>query len=453
MNIASTEVVIVGAGFSGLAAARILKQSHIAFEILEARDRLGGRVYTKKFDQGYYLDFGGQWIGPTQDRMYALCEEYGVSFYETYNQGKNILDLKGKIKTYSGVIPKLDLFSLLNLDWVIRKLERLAKKIPMNSPWTHPKAQKWDHMTLEDFLKSECKTNSSYAVLRAGCETIFACDPEELSFLHALFYIKSGTSLDCLINIKNGAQQHRIQGGMQLLAEKISEGFQEDIHFNSPVKQILTRENGYTVFTSEREIICKQVIIAIPPPLLKEIGFQPALPQTKTGLLENYPMGQVAKCFLIYEKPFWRTQGFSGQSVSDENTPYQTLFDCSPSDGSKGILMGFSIGSRARNLFKLPKEEREKTMRKVANRYFGPMADDYLNYEDFFMTDETWSQGCYAALMQPKAWTSFQDAYRNSVGNIHFAGTEAATRWHGYIEGAVLAGEAAAEKVLQNLDS
>ena len=238
MSEQSASVVIVGGGFSGIAAAKKLHEAGQSFMVLEARERLGGRVFTKRFDNDLYLDFGGQWIGPTQDRMYELCHELGVSYFETYNEGKNILDLGKKLKTYRGTIPKLDLFSLLNLDWLIRKLEKLAQQIDPKAPWKHLKAKDWDGQNLDEFLQKNSKTKACYQVIRLGCETIFACDPHQLSLLHALFYIRSGTSLDCLINVKGGAQQHRIKGGMQTLIEAMAKPFLDQIRFQSPVKSI-----------------------------------------------------------------------------------------------------------------------------------------------------------------------------------------------------------------------
>ena len=447
MSHPNPEVVIIGAGFSGLAAAQKLHQHQVTFTLLEARDRIGGRVFTKRFED-FYLDFGGQWIGPSQDRMYALCQEHRVEFFETYNTGKNILDLREKIKTYRGIIPKINLFALLNLDWLMRKTQKMANSISIEAPWAHAKSQEWDQTTLEDFLLENTRSKDAYTVIRVGCETIFACDPKDLSLLHALFYIRSGTSLDCLINIKNGAQQHRIKGGMQHLAEQIAAPFSSQIRFESPVYRIETTESGYRIFGENFQISCKQVIMAIPPPLLGKIQFEPALSAEKTELLKNYPMGRVGKCFLIYEKPFWRKMGFSGQALTDGQQPFQTLFDCSPQDGSRGILMGFTIGSRAERFFELDRVKRQNMMMKMVHRYFGTPAENFLRYEDFSMSDEPWSGGCYAALMQTGAWTTWQDTYRKSEGNIHFAGTEAAERWHGYIEGAVRAGELAAEKII-----
>jgi monoamine oxidase len=446
----STQILIVGGGFSGIAAAKKLHESGVSFRVLEARERLGGRVFTKTLSNDLYLDFGGQWIGPTQDRMYELCKEYGIGYFETYNQGKNILDLRGKIKTYSGVIPKIDLFSLLNLDWLIRKLERLARQIDLNSPWSHPKAGEFDSQSLADFLKKNSKTDPCFQVIRLGCETIFACELHELSLLHALFYIKSGTSLDCLINIKNGAQQHRIKGGMQTIVDRMAKDFSEQISFNSPVRKIEKTDSEIIVHSDIESYSCQKVIFAVPPPLLAEIEILPELSQDKKKLLKNYPMGQVGKCFMIYKNPFWRKSGFSGQAVSDETSPFQTLFDCSPADGNYGILMGFAIGNRAKTYFSLSKEDRESKMKSLLVSYFGSEASASIRYEDFTMTDEIWSRGCFAALMPTGAWTNFQDAYRKSEDPFYFAGTEAATRWHGYIEGAVLAGESAASEVLHS---
>lgn len=444
----SVSVAIIGGGFSGIAAAKKLHEAGTSFLVLEARERLGGRVFTKQFDQGYYLDFGGQWIGPTQDRMYELCHELDVNYFETYNQGKNILDLGEKLKTYRGTIPKLDLFSLLNLDWLIRKLEKLARQIDPKAPWNHPKAKEWDSQHLDEFLRKHSKTSACYKVIRVGCETIFACDPDQVSLLHGLFYIRSGTSLDCLINVKGGAQEHRIKGGMQTLVEAMAKPFLNQIRLESPVTTISYTHSGVTILGKGFSVYADKVILAVPPPLLAQISFSPALPSQKLQLLHNYPMGRVAKCFMIYEMPFWRELGFSGQSVSDDKTPYQTLYDCSPADASKGILMGFVVGSRAEQFFSLEKNDRKVKMEAILTRYFGEKAKEAIEYQEFSMIDEAWSKGCYAALMQPHAWTDFQDAYRSPLPPLYFAGTEAATKWHGYIEGAVLAGESAAMEIL-----
>jgi len=449
----TNQIAIIGAGFSGLAAARILNQTGISFQVFEARERLGGRVYTQQIQEDLYLDMGGQWIGSSQTRMYELCEEYGISYFETYNQGKSILELKGKIKSYQGTIPKLDIISLLNLDMIVRKLERMASKIDLEKPWIHPKAQLFDGQTLEDFLKRNSKTETCYQVMKVGMQTIFACELHELSLLHTLFYIRSGNSLGALISIKNGAQQHRIHGGMQTLAEAIAKPFLNRIQFNSPVLSISKKNGDYSLRTPRGEQLFSHIVFAVPPPLLKKIGINPPLSDQKQKLLERYDMGCIGKCQMVYPKPFWRDQNLSGQAVSDSEFYLQTLFDSSPVDSKYGVLMGFVIGNKARKFFKMDEDSRKQAVKKQLIQYFGEEANQEINYVDHTMNQETWSEGCYAGIRGVNSWTKYHNSYSQSEGRLHFAGTEAATRWHGYIEGAVRAGEAAAEKILQELNN
>ncbi|TVP45316.1 MAG: FAD-dependent oxidoreductase [Mongoliibacter sp.] len=445
------DVIIIGAGFSGLAAAKTLHAQHISFVLLEARDRIGGRVYTKRFENGKYLDFGGQWIGPGQDKMYALCEEYGIEIYETYNQGRHILDLNGKIKKYKGLIPRLDIFSLLNLDWLMRKLESMAKEITSSSPWNHPKASTWDQLNLEDFIRKHSYTKTCRKVINIALETVFASKLKEISLLHALFYFKSGRNLNTLINIQDGAQQHRIVGGMQGLAEKITAPFQEHIYYNHAVKEVRSFDNEIWVRGDGFELKAKKLIMAIPPPLARDIQFHPQLAASKSGLLQKLEMGTVGKCFMVYKEPFWRKEGFSGQAFADENSPFQSIFDSSPKDGEYGVILAFTIADRAEQFFKKTKKEREKSLLDKLVDYFGEKAASPLFYEDFTMTDEKWSKGCYAALYPTNAWTKYEDALSMGENSVFWAGTEASPEWYGYIEGAVRSGETAARNVISSL--
>jgi len=445
------QVIVIGAGFSGIAAAKKLFEANIPFIVLEARERLGGRVFTKPLNQDLYLDFGGQWIGPSHDRMYALCEEFGIEYFETYDQGFNLLDLDQKVKKFKGLIPKMDILSLLNLDYVLKKLERLAKSIPLDSPWRHPKAMEFDSISLGAFVKSNCKTLACRKVTTLALETVFASDLNEISLLHGLFYIKSGRDLNTLINIKNGAQLHRVVGGMQTIIEKMAVPFMERIYFNHPVEKITKEKDYYLVTGRDFSFTAKKIIMAIPPPLAAKINFQPLLSAEKRQVMDRIAMGQVGKCFMIYGSPFWRDSGFSGQAFADGHSPFQSMFDASPKDGKYGIILGFTIGKRAREYFGKSKEERKKLMLDKLISYFGREGSHPISYEDFTMTDEAWSRGCFAGLYPTGAWTGFQDAYAKTEGHIYWAGTEASKIWFGYIEGAVRSGEQAAANIILNL--
>ncbi len=161
-------------------------------------------------------------------------------------------------------------------------------------------------------------------------------------------------------------------------------------------------------------------------------------------------MGKVGKCFMVYEKPFWRDQKFNGQALADEHSPFQTFFDSSPKNGEYGVILGFTIADRAEDFFKKTLEQRKQAMLQKLMDYFGEEAKNPTAYHDFTMTDETWSRGCYAGLYPVGGWTSFQDAYSKPEDRIFWAGTEASDVWFGYIEGAVRAGEKAAQMTLGN---
>ncbi len=441
-------IIILGAGFSGLAAARVLHKAGKNFIVLEARNRPGGRVFTDYFAHNRYLDLGGQWIGPGQQRMYELATEHNLEWFETYNSGTNIIDLNGNIRTYSGLIPEIDLPSLLNIHHVISLLERHASKINTATPWQHPRASRYDSLSLDYFIRKHCLTRNAYQVIRTGLETVFACSLCEISLLHALFYIKSGNSLNTLLNIENGAQQHRIKGGMQQLAERMAEPFREHICYNHAVKSIVQDDAGVTVSGDNFSYHGRCAIVAVPPVLVRQIHFDPALPLKKQQLLQKLSMGLVGKVFGVYPSPFWRSSGFSGQVVTDDNQPFQVFFDSSPADGSYGVLLAFCIADRARHFFSLDKEQRKTLALQNFARYFGSQALQPDYYADHCWADEMWSQGCYAALYPTGSWTSFRNELSKPFHRIYWAGTETATEWYGYIEGAVRAGERAAAEIL-----
>ncbi len=443
------DCIVIGGGFSGIAASRILSKSSKNFLLLEARDRLGGRTHTRYLPDGKYIDIGGQWIGPTQDRMYDLCREYGTEWYETYNEGKNILDLNQVIKTYTGLIPKMDVVSLINIDLVLKKLERMAKRIPLEAPWAASNASALDSISLEYFVRKNCYTRNCYKVVRAGLETVYACELNEISLLHALFYIHSGTNLNVLLSIQDGAQQHRLKGGMQPLAERITEPFKNNVRFNSPVQRIIQSENEVRVEGEGFSYSSRHIIIAIPPALVSSINFAPTLPLKKSQLIEKMSMGIVGKVFGIYDKPFWRKNGYSGQVVADELGPFQTLFDSSPAHGEYGVLLAFCIANRARDFFSKDESQRRQIALQQFTRYFGGEANHIIHYVDHCWADECWSKGCYAGLYPTGAWSNFQHALAEPNGRIHWAGTETSEVWYGYIEGAVRAGERAALEILQ----
>ena len=442
------DAIVVGAGFSGLSAARALVEAGRDAIVVEARERVGGRALTEPLAEGGYVDLGGQWIGPTQDAMKGLVAELGASTFPTYGDGRHVLSLAKRRTLYQGTIPRLSPLSLLELGRVMLALERMAKAVVLERPWETPNAKTLDGMTLESFLRSKLRTRAARVVLEAGLETVFACTAGEISLLHALFYIKCGTSLEHLVSTVGGAQEERVVGGMQPLAEALAAPLGGRVRLGRVVRAIEQDERGVIVRFEEGEpLAAARVIVAIPPTLAGRIAYSPSLPARRDQLTQRMPMGTVIKTYAIYERPFWREAGLSGQAIFEEG-PVQVAFDNSPSGGGPGMLMGFCLADRARPLLDVPMEARGALVLESFARAFGDAARRPLRYLDHSWADEPFSRGCYVGLLSPGSWTGYGPALTEPCGRIHWAGTETSARWNGYFEGAVLAGRRAAREVL-----
>jgi monoamine oxidase len=162
------------------------------------------------------------------------------------------------------------------------------------------------------------------------------------------------------------------------------------------------------------------------------------------------PMGAVWKCYAIYPRPFWRSKNLNGLVASNDGYT-RLVFDNSPADGSRGILMGFVLADKAREFSMLNEPKRKQSILHSFTTYFGAEASSPITYIDQSWAEEEWSRGCYTGVMAPHTMTSLGHLLRIPVGDIHFAGTETSPVWNGYMEGAVLSGERAAREVLESL--
>lgn len=448
MSEIKTDIIVIGAGYSGIGAATKLFENEKDFVVIEARDRIGGRVCSKQLDNGTIIDIGAQWIGPDQKLMWEMVEKYKVETFDTYDTGKNILAWNNKLFHYIGTIPKIDPISLIDLGFALNKINLLCKQIPLENPWLAKNAQELDATSLYTWVEKNMWTKKAKFIFKVGIETVFACNPSEISMLHALFYAHSGEDFERLISIKGGAQQTRFVKGTQHLLEKMAFPFKEKILLDSPVLSIEHHSKGVLVKTANAQIFAAKCIVAIPPTLVQKIKFLPELPPNRIQLNQRMPMGTAMKCFAIYKKPFWRAKGFSGQVVSN-NKPVQVTFDCSPKDESCGIILGFIEADNARNFIEKTVAERKTIFFESLAKYFGPEALDSIDYIEKCWSTEEWSGGCYAGNPTMGTLSQFGTYLRKPIGNIYWASTETAIKGNGYMEGALEAGYRAAKEAME----
>jgi len=441
------DVLVVGAGIAGLIAARELVAAGRTVVVLEARDRVGGRTWSRRLDDATVVDVGGQWIGPQQLRMAKLVAELGLETFPTYNEGDNILRFGETQGRYRGTIPRINPFVLADMGQAQLRFDRLARRVPLGAPWSAARADDWDSQTFETWIRRNCATPKARSLMRLYSAAVFAAEPADFSLLHALFYTHSGSGVDVLAGTANGAQQDRFVEGAQSVSARLTGVLGDVVHLSTPVRSITQDERGVTVTADGLRVTCRRVIVAIPPTLAGRIAYEPALPAARDQLMQRTPAGSVIKGNVIYDTPFWREDGLTGQATGDRG-PVKITFDNSPPSGSPGVLLAFLEGANARRLSAVSMTERRDAVVESLVSFFGSRAARPVEYVEVDWSAEQWTRGCYGAHFPTSVWTQYGPALRKPVGRLHWAGTETATVWNGYMDGAVQSGERAAAEVL-----
>lgn len=447
---AEVDVIVVGAGLAGLTAAREVQRAGYSVLVLEARDRVGGRVLNHPLGDGLVVDVGGQFVGPTQRHILGLAAELGVATHPIFTSGLTVLEIGGRRYDYRSA-PRLSPLQLTDSGRAILALDRMARRVPVEAPWQAAGAAAADSRTLADWTRRNVRTRLGRFAIQAFSEGVLACEPGEVSLLHVLFYLRSAGGFGQLTGTSGAAQQDRFAGGSQLIAIKLAEQLGPDgVRLGAPVARIEQGPSQVTVHAAGVAAAGRRAVIAVPPALAGRICYDPPLPADRDQLTQAAPMGSVIKCLAVYDEPFWRYAGYNGQATSN-GPAARVTFDTGPPAGPPGILLGFVTGAEARRLARAGPAQRRAEVLASFGRYFGPAATRPADYVEHDWTADPWTRGCYGAHFPPGTWTQFGPALRRPVGLLHWAGTETATAWSGYMDGAVQSGQRAAAEVLTAL--
>jgi monoamine oxidase len=418
--------------------------------VLEARDRVGGRTESVRIRDATF-DLGGQWLGPTQLRMLKLVGELGIETFPTYDTGRKILMTGDRRSTYKKTIPKMSPATLIAIQRLLWRTESLAKRIPADRPWAAREAARLDATSVETWKLRNLPQRAARGTFDVAVRTIFGADPAEVSLLYLLWYARAAGGFMPLVEVTAGAQETRFVDGSQEVSRRLASPLGNNVALGAPVRRITHDSNGVTAEADGGTYRARRLIVAVPPALAGRIEYEPALPALRDGVTQRYPMGATIKIHALYERAFWREAGLSGEVVFTDARPVSVTFDNSSPDGTQPALLAFVVGRQARELGPLPEDERRRAVLGALARAFGPQALEPVDYMEKDWAAEPWTRGCPTGFMPPGALTTFGPALREPVGRIHWAGTETATEWAGYMEGAVESGERAARETLASL--
>lgn len=490
----SADVVVIGGGLAGLTAARTIAETGRSVVVLEARHRVGGRTLNHHLGpQGFpgrVIEVGGQWVGPLpgepatasvptqavywpQSHVYKLAKALGIGTYKTYNKGDYIdySSVNGRSRYASSTRIPTDP-GTANAGLAIYKLNQMAKQINRSAPYRSPNAEQWDSQTFETWMQQNLAppngspSSPEYSLVNLATEAVFAAEPRDLSLLHVLFYIASAGTLDNLVDTANGAQDSRFIGGSQRISIELARRLGSRVVLGAPVRRLIHRRGKVIAEGDGFSVTAQRAIVAIPPTLAGRISYEPTLAAItgdgglRDQLTQRVPMGTTIKVQCLYKHPFWRADGLAGQATSDtgpvkitfDNTPYP---DPRTPKASPGVLIGFIEGEDGRRWGARSRAERFKGVVDSFARYFGEPARHVLGgmngYVEMLWAREEFTGGCYGGFFPTGVWRSFGEALRPPAGRIHWAGTETATEWNGYMDGAVRSGQRAAAEVLAEL--
>lgn len=454
------DVVVVGAGIAGLVAARKLARRGRTVLVLEARDRVGGRVLNHHLRTGGTIEAGGAFVGPTQGHLLRLARELGVAHFPEYVDGNNVYvsSTLGR-QEYTGTVPP-DPTILLDAAIALGQLDEFAAGMSVDAPWRHPRAAEWDAITLGQWIRANTVNSAGIdQLIRSWTQPTFGADPDQLSFLYVVHYIACsgdeqhvGTFARSSDTI-DGAQESRFVGGSQRIPLLLARQLGDRVALRAPVTRIDhdgPRGHQVRVHTRRGVVRCKRVIVAAPPKQVLDIDFAPGMPVGRRRLLAEVKMGRLMKCDAVYETPFWREAGLSGFGISDTGA-VRVAFDNGVQDTDHGILLAFVGASTWREYGNLPRAERKAAVLAGFASMFGEQALRPIEYTEQDWTRERWTKGGPVAVYPPEVMARWGRHIRTPFGRVHWAGTETATYWTGYMDGAVRSGERAAIEVAERL--
>ncbi|MCO7203698.1 FAD-dependent oxidoreductase [Microbacterium sp. CnD16-F] len=441
------DVVIVGAGAAGLTAANELRKAGLSVAVLEARERVGGRLWTDVVD-GAMLELGGQWVSPDQDALIDTVAELGLETFSRYREGDSVyVGPDGTVSRFTGEMFPVSPETERTIDEITRRLDAMVAEIDPDRPYAHPKAAEWDTITWDAWLRQQTDDDEAVRNLAFATGSAMLTKPTHaFSLLQSLLMAASAGSYSHLVDA-DFILDKRVVGGLQQVPVLLAERLGDDVFLNRPVRTLEWSDAGVTAHAEGLTVRARSAILALAPVLYHRISFEPPMPRLQHQMHQHLSMGFVIKVHAVYETPFWREKGLSGTAFS----PYEICheaYDNTNHEDPRGTLVGFVSDRNADDMFRLSAEERKERILESLSHYYGPEAKDPVVYYESDWGTEEWTRGAYAASFDMGGLHRYGADVRTPVGPIHFACSDIAGAGYQHVDGAIRMGRLAARNIL-----
>lgn len=443
------DVVVIGAGATGLSAAHALQKAGRSVVVLEARERAGGRLWTDEVD-GVDLELGGQWVSPDQEELLRTIDELGLETFSRYREGESVyIGITGERRTFEGEQVPVAADVEKEMTRLTELLDELAEQMDPARPWEAPYADELDQQTFAAWLEAQCdepEARDNIAMFIA--QAMLTKPAHSFSVLQAVHMAASAGSFSHLVD-SEFILDKRVVGGLQSVPLTLAERLGDAVRLGHDVERVRwsTEDDGVEVVAGDVVVTGRHLVLAVPPTVVSRIRFDPPLPTEQREAQQHQSFGQVIKVHVTYATPFWRDAGLSGTVFS----PYELVheaYDNTNHGDTRGTLVGFVSDERADEVRRLDPDQRRAEILASLGHYYGDQALEPSSYFESDWTSEELGQGAYASSFDLGGLTRFGARLREQVGPIQFGSSDVAGLGFQHVDGALRVGAEMAQNII-----